>query len=112
MATRLQRLSSIHSTILGYGVHTSLEKPKSVALAPQFWGELDYIWGFLPLKLGGRGGQCRVERLQSRDVCTSQELGDRAQSARFANAKIVMFQIVFSGQTSLILNTLVIKDSN
>jgi hypothetical protein len=56
-----------------YGVHTSLEKPKSVALAPlpprhllqvgepaqrsgsQFWGELDYILSFLPPKLGGGG---------------------------------------------------------
>jgi hypothetical protein len=38
----------------------------------QFWGELNYIWGFLPPKLRGPGGQCRVERLQSRDVCTPQ----------------------------------------
>jgi hypothetical protein len=47
----------------GYGVYTSLEKPKRVVLAPlapQFWGELDYILGFLPPNLGGRGGQCRL----------------------------------------------------
>jgi hypothetical protein len=72
--------------ILGYGVHTSLEKPKSVAIAPlaprhllqvgepaqhsgsQFWGELAYLWGFLPPKLGGRGGQCRVERLSNLEM--------------------------------------------
>jgi hypothetical protein len=54
---------------VGYGVHTSLENSQSYCTSPPsppILGGIRLHLGLSPPKFGGSGGQCRVERFQSR----------------------------------------------
>jgi hypothetical protein len=55
----LDHLGIVAGMIDEMGLNTVRIRDKNIALAPlapQFWGEMTLVFGFLPPELGGRGG--------------------------------------------------------